>query len=55
MGSAIESLAKLTKALINAPTIAIKYVIDQEKEERQKEEMRQIALMWGIKINEEEK
>lgn len=55
MGSAIESLSKLTKALINAPALAVKYVIEQEQDERQKEEMRQIALSWGIKLDEEEK
>lgn len=53
MDSAIESLSKLTQALIDAPTIAVKHVIDNEKDEQQKEEMRQIAFMWGIKLNEE--
>lgn len=53
MGSAIESLSKLTQALINAPAIAVKYVIENEPDERQKEEMRQLALAWGIKLDEE--
>lgn len=56
--SAINSLEKMPKALLKThpnPTAPIKKLYDNSTDRREKEEIKNFAWSWGIKINEEEK
>lgn len=54
MSQPYEVLVKFTKALVDAPTLAIKYIIEHETDERQKIEIKLLAESSGLKIDEDE-
>lgn len=53
MNQPYDILIKFTKALVDAPTLAIRYIIEHETDERKKIEIKLLAESCGLKIDED--
>lgn len=49
-----EALIKFTKALANAPLLAVKYLLEHETDEKQKSIIKSFAASCGFKIDDDE-
>ena len=54
MDQPYEALIKFTKALADAPLLAVKYIIEHETDAQKKAEIKRLAESCGLKIGDDE-